>query len=666
MRIVFRPFRRFNMRPTAFLRNISVARSVLVLAISLLSASWTHAQVAGASLTGTVKDSSGAVLPNAQVAITDVATGVTNTVSSGGAGLYSAPNLLPGTYEVRVTAMGFSTAVQRGVTLTVGAQQALDFTMRVGQMTQTVEVTTEAPTVELTSSTLSATVNATTVRELPLDGRSWVDLGSLEPGVNQPNTQKPLTVAGRGQRGFGTQVSITGSRPDENLYRLDGININDYANNSPSNVSGGATGVDAIQEFSVLTGNAPAQYGRSSGGIFNAITRSGTNQFHGSAYEFLRNSSLDTPNYFDGPKIPPFKRNQFGASVGGPIRKNSAFIFGDYEGLRQSLGLTQGGTTFSANALNGILNSPTNPPPTQLPPGCVANGVTGTINGIAYTQCVVNVDPKIAAFAAAIYPVANGSSVGLGNTAKFTNSVSQPTTDNFWTTRFDQKFSDKDNIDAVYSYDSGQVTVPDLQDTKLGLFATKHQSVAIEETHIFTTQTSNSFRLGFNRSVANIGSTPTAVRPGAADPTFSAIPGHFAPGTTVPGLNVFQGGLGGPPYYFFRYNSYQVYDDAFTTKGIHGIKIGFSFERIQDNDGSLQGTHGAFTFKTFSDFLQHPPSKFSGALTTNGTSERGIRESIFGAYIQDDVRARSNLTINVGLRYEVATVPTEVHNEITN
>ncbi len=654
------------MLSTVFQRNFGAALLLFVLAIRLLGPGKAHAQVSGATVSGTVSDPSGSAVPKAQITIKDVATGVTRVLVSDNAGLYSAPNLLPGSYEISVTAPGFSTQRRTGLMLTVGAQQTVDISMQLGQVSQTVEVTTETPTVELTSSELSATVDATTVRELPLNGRSWVDLGSLQPGVNQPNTQKPLTVAGRGQRGFGTQVSISGARPDENLYRLDGININDYANNSPSNVSGGATGVDAIQEFSVLTGNAPAQYGRSSGGIFNAITRSGTNQFHGSAYEFLRNSSLDTPNYFDGPKIPPFKRNQFGASVGGPIRKNSAFIFGDYEGLRQSLGLTQGGTTFSANALNGILNSPTNPPPTQLPPGCVANGVTGTINGIAYTQCVVNVDPKIAAFAAAIYPVANGSSVGLGNTAKFTNSVSQPTTDNFWTTRFDQKFSDKDNIDAVYSYDSGQVTVPDLQDTKLGLFATKHQSVAIEETHVFTPSTTNSFRLGYNRSLANVGATTTAVRPGAADATFAAIPGHFAPGASVPQISVFQGGLGGPPYYFFRYNSYQVYDDAFLTRGIHGIKIGFSFERIQDNDGSRQGTNGTFTFPSLAAFLQDQPSKFGGALATVGTTERGIRESIFGTYIQNDIRARSNLTLNVGLRYEFATVPTEVHNEITN
>src|SRR6266403_1892402 len=269
------------MPPSLFVRKFTLAVWIFVIvAISILSTGHVYAQVAGATLTGTVKDASGGIIPNAQVAIRDVATAVTRTVSTGGAGLYSAPNLLPATYEVRVTAMGFSTAVQKGVTLTVGAQQVLDFTMQVGQMTQTVEVTTEAPTVELTSSTLSAVVNATTVRELPLNGRSWTDLANLQPGVVTAESHLHDQ-----NRGYGDQVSISGARPQQNNYRLDGISINDYANGGPGSLLGGNLGVDAIQEFSVLTSNYSAEYGKTSGGVVNAISRSGTNQFHGSVYE---------------------------------------------------------------------------------------------------------------------------------------------------------------------------------------------------------------------------------------------------------------------------------------------------------------------------------------------------------------------------------------------
>src|SRR6266853_4309533 len=252
------------MQPNVFMKKMGGAVTlVIVLAMSAFWAGQAHAQVSGAMLTGTVTDSSGAVIPNAQVSITNLATGVTRTVSSGSAGLYTAPNLLPATYEIRVTAPGFSTQVQKGVTLTVGAQQALDIKMQVGQVSQTVEVTAEAPTVELTSSTLSATVNSTTVRELPLNGRSWTDLATLQPGVSAIQTQPSFAVgADRGNRGFGSQVSISGARPQQNNYRVDGISINDYSNGAPGSVLGGNLGVDAIEEFSVLTSNYSAEYGR--------------------------------------------------------------------------------------------------------------------------------------------------------------------------------------------------------------------------------------------------------------------------------------------------------------------------------------------------------------------------------------------------------------------
>ncbi|MGH9680050.1 MAG: carboxypeptidase-like regulatory domain-containing protein, partial [Candidatus Acidiferrales bacterium] len=223
-------------------RSLVLTSALIVLANLLFFSGQTLAQVSGATLTGTVKDPSGAFIPKARVLITNVATGVTRSLDTDTAGLYSAPNLAPGGYEVKVSAPGFATLNRKGITLTVGAQQALDFTMQVGQATQSVEVVGEAPMVDVVSSTIQAQVNSTTVRELPLNGRSWTDLGSLQPGVSQPNTQMPFTASGRGQRGFGTQVAISGNRPDQNNYRLDGLNVNDYANGAPSNVIGGALG----------------------------------------------------------------------------------------------------------------------------------------------------------------------------------------------------------------------------------------------------------------------------------------------------------------------------------------------------------------------------------------------------------------------------------------
>src|ERR1700730_7876968 len=316
-----------------FRRKFSVVVP-LFLAMGILLSSHAYAQISGATLSGTVTDPSGAVVPQATMTIKNVATGITRSNTTSTAGFYSAPNLLPGVYEVKAEAQGFSSKIQTGVNLTVGEQQVLNFTLQVGQMSTVVEVSTEAPNVDLASSTISAVVSSTTVRELPLNGRSWTDLATLQPGVNSIQTQPDFTAGpDRGKRGFGNQLTIDGARPQQNNYRLDGISINDYDNGSPGSVLGVDLGVDAIQEFSVLTSNYSADYGRASGGVINGITKSGTNQFHGDAYWFLRSEVLDARNFFDT-SLPPFHRNQFGASGGGPIKKDKSFVFADYQGIR--------------------------------------------------------------------------------------------------------------------------------------------------------------------------------------------------------------------------------------------------------------------------------------------------------------------------------------------
>ena len=329
----------------------SVITVAVLLALGCAAGQLGYSQVAGGTISGTVTDSSGRVIPNADVLIKNVATGVDRATKTNGDGLYTAPNLLPGTYQLSFKAAGFKTEVRTGIPLTVGATQVVDLSMQIGTALEKIEVSTEAPAVQVTSSEISAVVDATTVRELPLNGRSWTDLAELQPGVSTITTQ-PTFAAGtdRGNRGFGQQLTISGARPQQNNYRLDGVSLNDYANGAPGSVLGGNLGVDAIQEFSVLTSNYSADYGKTSGGVVNAVTRSGTNDLHGSAYEFLRNSRLDAKNYFDVGTIPPFKRNQFGGAIGGPVIKNRTFFFADYEGIRQSKGLTAFDTVPSAAA----------------------------------------------------------------------------------------------------------------------------------------------------------------------------------------------------------------------------------------------------------------------------------------------------------------------------
>jgi outer membrane receptor protein involved in Fe transport len=612
-----------------------------------------NAQVAGATLTGTVTDSSGATLPSAQVSITDVATGVTRTVSSNAAGLYIAPNLLPGSYEVKVAATGFKTQLEKGITLTVGAEQVLDFTMQVGLMSQTVEVTTEAPTVELTSSELSATVNATTVRELPLNGRSWTDLANLQPGVYSAEMHARNADD---NRGIGAQSVISGARPQQNNYRLDGISINDYANGGPGSLLGGNLGVDAIQEFSVLTSNYSAEYGKTSGGVVNAITKSGTNQFHGSAYEFLRNSALDADNFFDnatGTPKPPFRRNQFGASAGGPIRKDRTFIFGDYEGIRQSLGTTVSPIVLSPNARNGLLNFP-DPVNHPAPPYCIPTAVL--------FQCQVTVDPSVAKYIG-IEPVPTQQPFGDGNVALAPFAGQDVVSENYFTIRVDQKFSEKDNLSGTYNYDKSLESTPDLLNEVLNHNLAKRQFIALEESHIFGPGFVNSVRFGFNRARVG-GLSGTAINPLAADTSLGWVSGRTAPQAFVSGLT--QIGNGASPTSYRNWNSYQAYDDASLTRGLHSLKFGFGFERDQLNEVDLTADyHGIFTFGTIAGFLTNQPSRFSGGFP-GLPGQRGMRQSIVGAYVQDDWRVRPNLTLNLGLRYEMSTVPTEAHGNLTN
>jgi outer membrane receptor protein involved in Fe transport len=629
----------------------------MLLVFTLFVAVHAYAQVAGSTLTGTVKDSSGAVIPTAQVAITDVATGVTRTVSPGSAGLYTAPNLSPGTYEIRVTATGFSTQLQKGVTLTVGAQQVLDFTMQVGQMTQTVEVTTEAPTVELTSSELGATVNATTVRELPLNGRSWTDLANLQPGVVSAESHAAVNV----NRGYGAQLSISGARPQQNNYRLDGISINDYSNGGPGSVLGQNLGVEAIQEFSVLTSNYSAEYGKTSGGVVNAISRSGTNQLHGSVYEFLRNSALDAPGYFDKGTVPPFRQNQFGASAGGPIRKDHTFVFGDYEGVRRSLGTTVKNTTLSDNARLGI---PAGGTAANQPAGtpCTNGNTPGHYLSPLASVCV---DDKVAKYLPMFRP-ANGGTTGNGDKAFYQYVSQQVVSENYFTTRVDQKFSEKDSLFGTYVYDYSPLTEPDPLNNLLLQSTAKRQIAAIEENHTFTPTLLNSFRIGYNRDVANAAQTVKVLNPVAGDPTLAWAPEPIpvgppraqGPVTSAPGL--------APPTFTYAWNAYQLYDDAFLTRGLHSLKFGFGYERDQLNETTNTADFpGTFKFGSIPTLLENKPKSVQGVVPGQ-TTPRYMRLSIVGAYVQDDWRFRPNLTLNLGLRYEMSTVIKEAKGKLIN
>jgi hypothetical protein len=627
--------------------------TILSTLLFAMLSSYGSAQVSGATLSGTVTDSSGAIVPSVQVSIKNEGTGEVRTVTVDSAGYYSAPNLLPGQYDVSATAPGFATVEQKDVTLTIGAQQLLNIKLPVGKVNEKVEVTDMAAAVELASSTIGGVVGQEAVVQLPLNGRDWTSLATLQPGVDsvgsiQANTGGP----DRARRGYGVQMTISGSRPTQNNYRIDGISVNDYSNGGPGSVEGSTLGVDAVQEFSVLTSNYSAEYGRTSGGVINALTKSGTNHFHGDVYEFLRNSALDARNYFDPPgTIPSFRRNQFGASLGGPIWKQHTFFFADYEGLRENQTLSTQATVPSAAARSGFLCS--------LCP--------------LAQQTHITVDPLVAPFLGLwglpnVPNVANPTLAPDGNSGTYSFPAPHITSENFGTARLDHRFSTADSIFGSYQYDGATATQPDPANDVLVANTTGRQYVALEETHIFSSQLINSARFGLNRSF-HTSQGQSAINPLANNLALGESPGADNPQIDISGFVSAQPGLNQIERLNFFENSYQAYDDLFWTHGIHSLKAGFAFERVQLNafDPAPAGevVFGSLADPAGNGFLTNNPLVLFAPLPSAPFLHFNFRSSIYGGYVQDDIRLRPTLTVNLGLRYEMSTVPAEVHGHLS-
>jgi hypothetical protein len=622
---------------TRFLTKTTIALLVLSLFSALASPGAAGAQATGGSISGTVTRAVGGTMPGVRVSLADEARTVAREVTTDVDGVYNLPALPPAVYEITISAPGFVTQMWTAIAVGVGTERVINVAMRPGDPNRIVKTT--APPASISQSSAGDNVNASTVRETPLNGRDWAQLATLQAGVTGVQTGS-ASGGGNVDRGFGAPVSISGARPDQNSYRLDGISINDYANGAPGSVLGDNLGIDAVEQISVLGSNYPAGYGRTSGGVINAVTRSGTNAFHGDVYEFLRNSALDARNFFDG-AIPPFKRNQFGGSAGGPLQKDRTFIFGDYEGLRQSLGVTTVDTVPSQAARAGQLS-------------------TGT----------VSVDPAITKFLTALYPPPNGRLLGAGDTGIFTFAGQEITNENYFTIRMDHKFSAADTAEATYMRDSSKTVQPDEFNELLSDVVSARQVAALHEQHAFSANSLNAARFGFSRALGIQGKVSSVVNPNMLDPSLAFVPGEFAGGVrAVPGVTDFTGAPTAQGFLSssrsLAWNSFQGGDDLFLTRGIHAINLGVTVERMQDNELSFANVNGNFRFDSLSNFLTNQPSVFQG-IQTPAVPDVGLRQTLAGAYVQDDIRLRRNFIFNAGLRYEMVTVPTEAHNRISN
>lgn len=609
------------------LRKRDVLSIALVFCISLVGVIGNlYGQAATASISGRVTDPSGAGIPAATVTIKNTATSATQTAMTDVQGRYALEDLPIGPYDLTVSKTGFQNAVRSGLTLTVGAAPVLDFQMKVGQATETVNVTAEAAQVETTTAAVSSLVNQTQMRELPLNGRDWEQLILLAPGVlsyPQGGSSALTSVA--------NAYSISGTRPEGYANQLDGEDmLNWWQRNAGGDVTGTTLGIDAIAEFQTLTGTYSAQYAGNGGAIIG-VTKSGTNEFHGSLYEFFRNSDLDSRGFFDpGPGAPPFRRNQFGGTIGGPIKKNKIFFFANYEGIRQYLATTY---------VNYV------PEPNFVSLNCVA------------PNCVPN---QASLAMLALYPKPNGpvynSAIGVG----IYNFIgAQTTPEDFGVMRIDWTISDKDAFFSRYEADFGDRTT----NAGLGLWplidTTHNQFFTMGERHIFSPNLINQFTASYSRPWTS-----------EEQPAEHAALQIFTPAredayVAVPNLTALGAGFVNP----FRYlqNKFTEKDDITWVKGSHTLHIGGMFQR-QQLDPYVQVFWNGFYIFTGGDasFLAGQPFLFEGAPNGGTNSYRAERYDVVQPYVQDDWKVNDRLTLNIGLRYDWETNPIEVHNLFYN
>ncbi|HEU5240324.1 MAG TPA: TonB-dependent receptor [Pyrinomonadaceae bacterium] len=620
-------------------------RAALVAVSSLLfSAILVCGQGTTGEISGTVKDPQGASVPATTVTVTNLDTPFKREATTNTDGYYRFVGLPVGRYVVRFEHQGFKIGIIN-LKLTVAEQAIANFDMEVGAITEQVMVTiTGGGEVETTGSTMSGLVDEKKIRDLPLNGRDMAQLVLMQPGVVNSRSSVQSSNTGRG-----TRFSVAGARPSQNLFQLDGTNINDALNNTPGSAQGLLVGVETVKEFRVLTNTYSAEYGRATGGVFLAVTKSGTNDFHGSAFEFLRNDNLDARNFFDrcpgtNPDCkakgrPEFRRNQFGFAVGGPVMlpfgegknagyngKNKTFFFGSYEGLREFKGISTVSIVPDNKARQGIL-------PGQTP---------------------FTVDPRSKPILD-LFPAPNGNNFGDG-TAEFNGVTDRLSNDDFLTIKIDHNFSNSHSIFGRYLRDKSDQVLPRNFPEFPNLAVNTKQVFTFEDLKVFSPTVLNEFRFGFNRA------TPAELVP-QTNRSLSLIVGKDLGEITVGGLTAIGTDRTNPKLFFM--NDYQLTDNLSIVKGRHSLRVGGVIERFLYDGNSESRTRGQLRFSSLSNFLKFTIQDLQGA-SADSDFQRNYRQWLFGAFVQDDFKATKRLMLNLGLRYETVTSPTEANGKISN
>jgi hypothetical protein len=590
-----------------------------------------RAQVS-ASLTGLITDPSGARVRSAAITVKNVETGTTRSTVSDDAGRYQVLALPVGEYGIKVSRTGFREQIRSGIHLAVGQEAVVDLTLGVGEVKEQVTVKEDAPIVNATTRDISGVVGERQVKELPLNGRSYDLLLQLNPGIANFTSQK---TGGTGISNSTTanNFAVSGNRPQQNIFLLNGVEYSGAAENNmqPGGASGMLLGVDAVREFNVQRDTYSAELGKHPGGQVIIVTQSGSNQWHGSVYEFLRNNALDAANFFDQGSAPPFQRNQFGASVGGPIQSDKTFLFANYEGFRQNLHQTS--AAFVPDAASRAA-------------------------AVASVQPLIN-----------LWPIPPAGAPDFNGIALVFSSPLQTIREDFGTVRVDHTFSQKDSLAVVYTIDDGgDVTATPLDPFSSDILDLREQVLSLEETHVFSPTLLNSARVGYTRAGYFFTGEPTPGTPAASVPGFlMGLPvGAVVVGGSAASNPQAQLGLAGSnngSNLRIHRNLYTFEDRVTLTRGRHQLSFGAWFQPFQSNETIALSQYGQATFASLATFLQGTSGTF---LFDPAPTEMNWR-SLFGAwYAEDTIRISRKLTVTLGFRDEFSTGWNEAHGRAAN
>jgi len=598
------------------------------LLLGALAASLLAQPIPLGSIAGTITDPSGNTVAEAGIRVFEITTNAERKVSSDQAGRYMVADLPPGAYSLEVAHSGFQISRIDGFQLTAGRTLRADVELKIGASKETVLVTAEAQPVDTQPGAWADAISQQQLASLPLNGRDVFDLASQQVDVETPASAN-ATI----NTGLGVHMSVNGSRPSENAFRLDGIYIDDASGSAPASAAGYLLGLEAIAELNLVTAPFSAEYGRTDGGVLTAVSKSGTNGFHGSLYEYVRNNAFDADNYFDaaGEPTPAFRRNQFGALLGGPILKDKLFFLLNYEGVRIASNTTDTIVTPDADARNGLL----------------------PVNGVLKQ---VTVSTKILPYLA-MFPLPNGSDLGNG-TGDYSTPVPTGTREDFATGKLDYVRSERWRFNAHYTFDDSDSTTGDPFRVYTYLNNSHDNMVQAEGQFVPSANTVEEFHAAFSQ-IRN-GSMASS----AADVAAAAfVPGQSVGAISVTGLSELGGNATRTSPMYFALSDGQISYSLTRIAGAQKISAGASFNHILlDETGDLDRA-GYYQFTSLQSFLAAQASKLEVLAPDSGTLRHWSMQQVSG-YVQDNVRIGRHLSFGVGVRYEMATTPVERNGKV--